>query len=170
MKNSNYYKITIFLLYNYVGGNMKIRIVDYNEIDKIYPLYILGYNYHNIGAPDYFPYSTEEQLKNNLEFNMHCYNKIYLLIELRNIPIGYACISFKITNVKSLWINELYIKEEYQKQGYGKKIMNEIESLAYQNDCKKVELNCWSFNSNAYEFYKHIGFINQRVVLEKELL
>ncbi len=44
---------------------------------------------------------------------------------------------------------------------------NEIHKFAKDNDCKRVELGCWSFNSNALEFYNKLGFIDQRIVFEK---
>lgn len=148
---------------------MKIRKIDYSEIELLYPLYILGYNYHYKSVPEFFPYRTDEQLKSNLEFNMKCFDKIFYIIENRNIIIGYCSITFKNTYVKSVWVNELYIKEEYQKQGYGKKLLEEIDKIGRENDCKKVELNCWAFNNNAYEFYKHLNYNDVRIIMEKEL-
>lgn len=45
---------------------------------------------------------------------------------------------------------------------------NEIYKFAKDNYCKRVEFNCWNFNSDALEFYNKLGFIEQRIVFEKE--
>lgn len=46
---------------------------------------------------------------------------------------------------------------------------NEIHKFVKDNDCKRVEFNCWNFNSDALEFYNKLGFIEQRIVFEKEI-
>ena len=45
---------------------------------------------------------------------------------------------------------------------------DEIHKFAKDNDCKRVEFNCWNFNSDALEFYNKLGFIEQIIVFEKE--
>lgn len=45
---------------------------------------------------------------------------------------------------------------------------DEIHKFAKDNDCKRVKFNCWNFNSDALEFYNKLGFIEQRIVFEKE--
>jgi len=45
---------------------------------------------------------------------------------------------------------------------------DEIHKFAKDNDCKRVEFNCLNFNSDALEFYNKLGFIEQRIVFEKE--
>ena len=38
-----------------------------------------------------------------------------------------------------------------------------------ENNCKKIEFNCWTFNENALAVYDHMGFKRQRIIYEKFL-
>ena len=43
------------------------------------------------------------------------------------------------------------------------------EEIAKEEGCKRVEFCCWSFNQNAMNMYKHMGYKEQRVTLEMDL-
>ena len=57
-------------------------------------------------------------------------------------------------------------KEGYKKHGIGKKLMLYAKEEAKKGNYNRLELNCWSFNENAIEFYKKIGMKEQRINLE----
>ena len=40
---------------------------------------------------------------------------------------------------------------------------------ASKENCKRIELNCWAFNEKALSLYENIGFIKQRIILEKTI-
>ena len=47
--------------------------------------------------------------------------------------------------------------------------MNEAKTIARKNNCSRLELNVWNFNTNAIEFYEHFGMKCQRKIMEIEI-
>ena len=47
--------------------------------------------------------------------------------------------------------------------------MNKAKEIAEENNCDRIELNCWMFNENALAMYEHIGFKKQRIMYEMKL-
>ena len=47
--------------------------------------------------------------------------------------------------------------------------MNELIKIGKENNCERVELDCWTFNENALAMYEHIGFKKQRIMFEYDL-
>lgn len=47
--------------------------------------------------------------------------------------------------------------------------MDKIKEIAKAEECQRVEFCCWSFNKNAMNIYKHIGYKEQRVILEMDV-
>ena len=83
----------------------------------------------------------------------------------------FTFVKFKYTTkvTKSIWIDEIIIDDDYKKKGYGKKLIKEVTKFAEKHNCKRIELNCWFFNRDALKFYEKIGFIQQRIIFEKEV-
>ena len=126
-------------------------------------VYIEGFRYHYNGRSDIFTNKTDEELKEDLINDIN--NKNLLVIEDQLI-IGYIIYKINDKHAKILWIDQLVIDERYRKKGYGKELYNKVKEIAKNECCKRIELSCWSFNENAIDMYKHIGFTNQREILE----
>ena len=47
--------------------------------------------------------------------------------------------------------------------------MNKIDEIAKEENCERIELECWAFNENALGMYEHLGFGEQRVKLDKKV-
>ncbi len=149
---------------------MIIRIAKKSDIDKnLFNLYIEGYNMHYEKRKDIFPNQSKDQLKDSLIEMLNNPNKTILVLDNNETIVGYASLQIKHKATKSIWIDEIIVDKKYQHKGYGKILIDEIYKFAKDNDCKRVELSCWSFNSNAIEFYNKLDFIEQRIVFEKEI-
>ncbi len=149
---------------------MNIRVATFNDIDNnLLNLYIEGFNIHYENRKDIFKKKTNEELKNELIDNLNNKERKFLVIELNNNIIGYAIFEYKYKSTNSLWIDQIIIDKSYRNKGYGKKIMDELSKFTLKNNCKRIELNCWSFNKNALEFYEKLGFIKQSVILERNI-
>ena len=83
--------------------------------------------------------------------------------------VGYLSYKIKEWHTKKLDVDQLVILEKYRGKGFGGKLMNEVKSIAIDNNCDRIELNCWIFNSNALSMYEHIGFDRQRIIYELSL-
>lgn len=59
----------------------------------------------------------------------------------------------------SLFLKELYISDEFRKQGIGKRIMQELHSVALQRPgCSRIEWTTDKDNTGARSFYRDLGF------------
>lgn len=126
-------------------------------------LYIQGFRFHYNGRPDVFSIKTDGELKESL---LNELNKLtFLVIEDPSIK-GYIAYHIKDKHDKILWVDQLIIDENFRHQGYGKMLMDKVIGIAKEENCKRVELDVWSFNNNAIDMYEHIGFSEQRVMLE----
>ena len=149
---------------------MNIRVANANDIDSnLLKLYIEGFNMHYEKKKDIFVKKTKEELKNDLINTLKSTEEIILVIEINNIIIGYVKFKYNTKATKFIWIDEIVIDNDYKKKGYGKTLITEVTKFAKENNCKRIELNCWSFNKDALRFYEKIGFVQQRIIFEKEV-
>ena len=148
--------------------NLKIREATLNDLDKgLLKVFIEGYRYHQNGRPDIFANLSDEELKNDLIQN---FNRLTTLVILDDEKIvGYLSYIIKKRHTGKLDVDQLVILEEYRGQGLGKKLMEEAKKIAKENECDRIELNCWLFNENALNMYEHIGYNRQRIIYEMKL-
>jgi ribosomal protein S18 acetylase RimI-like enzyme len=85
---------------------------------------------------------------------------------------GYCSLTIK----NSLWmsanlgnVDELVVDREYMNQGIGKLLMNEIEKIAKDYDCKRLELDSAFHRTNAHKFYEKLGFEKRAWLFTKEI-
>jgi ribosomal protein S18 acetylase RimI-like enzyme len=86
--------------------------------------------------------------------------------------IGYCSLSIK----NSLWmlanlgnVDELVVDGEYRNRGIGKMLMNEIERIAKNHDCKRLELDSAFHRTKAHAFYGKLGFEKRAYLFTKEI-
>lgn len=75
----------------------------------------------------------------------------------------------KSNNLKdciTLNIDEICVDENCRSKGIGGMLIEEAKRLAKENNCCRLELNCWEFNKDAMRFYINQGFEVQRTFLE----
>lgn len=70
---------------------------------------------------------------------------------------------------KILFIDNLGVETRFQKKGVGECLIGFAKSIAKENDCTEIELNVWTFNSNAIKFYNHIGFQEIRKTMQLQI-
>jgi ribosomal protein S18 acetylase RimI-like enzyme len=88
------------------------------------------------------------------------YNKkeqLFYLISENEINLGFIGIEHKYKGEAITKIHKIYLMPETQGKGIGKKVIDEIQKLAIDNNSEALLLNVNRFNS-ALGFYKKIGF------------
>ena len=147
---------------------MLIREVKDTDISKgLLNVFIEGFRYHYNGRPDIFSNKSDEELKEDLINSIM--NDNIMVLEDENRIVGYIQYEIREKHAKTMWVDQLVIDKQYQKKGYGKLLLDKVIELAKQENCERIELECWAFNDNAVGMYNHIGFSEQRVKLEKKL-
>jgi len=148
--------------------NIKIREGTIEDVDKgLLDVFIEGYRFHQSGRPDIFANLSDKELKEDLIKNMENFS---ILVVFSNMNIvGYVAYEIKEKHTKKLNVDQIVISENYRGYGLGKKLMDEVKKIGIKNNCDRIELNCWIFNTNALAMYEHIGFDRQRIMYEMKL-
>ncbi|MBR6504824.1 MAG: GNAT family N-acetyltransferase [Clostridia bacterium] len=148
--------------------NIKIREGTIEDLDKgLLNAFIEGYRFHQNGRPDIFANLSDETLKEDLIKNVQTLSTLVIL-DNESI-VGYVAYEIKEKHSKKLHVDQLVIAEEYRGLGLGKKLMNKVKEIGIKNNCDRIELDCWMFNTNALAMYEHIGFERQRIMYEMKL-
>ncbi|PWK01095.1 ribosomal protein S18 acetylase RimI-like enzyme [Flavobacterium araucananum] len=88
------------------------------------------------------------------------YNKkeqLFYLIYQDNTNLGFIGIEHNYKDEAVTRIHKIYLLPETQGKGIGKRVIDEIQKLALENNSKALSLNVNRFNA-ALGFYKKIGF------------
>ncbi len=150
---------------------MIIRKASMNDLEGLFPIFLEGYIYHYEVRKDVFGEPNELFLRDILIDDLCGTDKETIILIEDETIIGYIQYAIKEKNRdKILWIDEFVVTKDKRNMGYGKKLMDYIEDIAKSIKAKRIELNCWCFNTDALEMYKKRGFSNQRVVLEKDII
>jgi ribosomal protein S18 acetylase RimI-like enzyme len=64
------------------------------------------------------------------------------------------------------WIDDLCVDETCRLQGIGQRLVQEATLLARLQKCSAMELNVFSCNAAAIQFYQNQGFVPQRLGME----
>lgn len=146
---------------------MIIRKAKKKDIDNgLLKVYIEGYKHHYNGRPDIFLNKSDDDLKEDL---IKIINESNILVLDDNKVIG--LIVYKIIDkfYKKIFIDQIVIDSSQRGKGYAKMLIDKVNEIAKKENCKSIELGCWTFNKNALDMYKHIGFSEQSIKFEKKV-
>ena len=151
---------------------MELREAKRNDIEEVSKILLEVADLHEKERPDIFKPKTLEEIKKDVSKSLIDKNSKVIVYEEEKI-LGAIIYKTKmiennknLRNAKNLWVDEIGVKEGYKKHGIGKKLMSYAKEEAKKGNYNRLELNCWSFNENAIEFYKKIGMKEQRINLE----
>lgn len=103
--------------------------------------------------------ATEESLTKSLFENKEA---TVLLVEAAGTIIGYVIYFFNYSTFigrKGFYLEDIYLKEEYRGRGYGKEIFKTMGSIAYEENCERMEWTCLNWNTPSINFYKSLGAV-----------
>ncbi len=68
-----------------------------------------------------------------------------------------------------LYVTTIIVDEEFRKQGIGTSLIREIEKIARERGCKRVELETAFHRIDAHAFYENMGFEKRAYFYSREL-
>ena len=152
---------------------MDIRQANKNDITQMVPLLDEVSKLHIEKRPDVFKTRAYEEIKSNLEEMIQDESNIILIAEDKQVAVGVIICKVReindhtnLKNIKVLWINEICVKQEYRRNGIGRSLIEKAKEIAKENNCLRLELNCWELNEEAMKFYENQGLTTQRRVME----
>ena len=113
-----------------------------------------------------------DSVKKVIERGLKSENQIYICATDGGKVIGYCSLTIK----NNLWmsanlgnVDELVVDSDYRNRGIGKMLMNEIQNIAKENDCKRLELDSAFHRTVAHDFYSNLGFEKRDCLFTKEI-
>lgn len=103
--------------------------------------------------------SANESLLKEVMFGERKYAEV-IIAEYENQTAGQAIFFHNFSTFKAspgIYLEDLYVRPAYRGKGIGKKLLEEVISIAKQRKCKRVEWVVLDWNKSAIDFYKSLG-------------
>ena len=151
---------------------MLIREAALDELPRIAKLKDQIHEAHVKGRPDLFVSNHDLQafFQNTADKNCRL-----LLAEVDGEVVGYALLQYVsrpanpyMNARKFVHVHEFCVDENHQRMGIGKRLMEELKTLARRNGYPRIELDVWSFNEGAMQFYEAAGMHAFRTYMEMD--
>jgi ribosomal protein S18 acetylase RimI-like enzyme len=62
------------------------------------------------------------------------------------------------------WVNYLAVAPEQQRKSYGRQLMGVVERRLLERGCPKLNLQVRTGNTEALEFYRRLGYVQDEVI------
>lgn len=126
------------------------KITDYVELQKL--------SFEDLG------YECDAELVKTRLKNLDYNNECVFVADVNGKVVGYVhIIKFNTLYYKSMAnIQGMVVSKEYQRKGYGKELMNAAENWARKRNIEIVRLNSGFVRPEAHEFYRAIGYNNEK--------
>ncbi|OQM44244.1 GNAT family N-acetyltransferase [Anoxybacillus sp. UARK-01] len=126
--------------------------------------------------PRHFKKYDAEAMKRFFQSVIHQPHFIFLLLEENEQACGYAWLEIRthpenifFQSYQSIYVHQISISESVRNKGYGTQLMEYIYELAQDKGIYLIELDYWSKNEVAKNFYAKQGFQVYRELVYKEL-
>lgn len=124
---------------------------------------------HVLGEPKIFKPGFGEKMQSFIKTFLTEENKVLLVAKDEELIVGYAALEIIEKEeteyryaLRFLEVGELGVLEGIRQKGVGGKLMEEVKRVAKEFKINEVQLNMWSFNTGALEFYEKIGYETYR--------
>ena len=152
---------------------LNIRPAQLNDLTSINIIAQQVHNLHVTLRPDLYT-RVAEVITAEL-FRDLLANALVFVGEIKKVIVSYAVCLPRNVNVsvmtkrQVLLIDALANDEQYRNYGVGRKMMEYIFDYARQTGYQSVELQAIAGNTAAIEFYRHLGWSEKAVILEKKI-
>lgn len=153
---------------------MKIRKAKIEDIIEIAELLVQVKKLHETQRPDIFKPTIKKAAKEEaIEILSEKKFQTLIATDENDKAIGMAIYECKerkghknLKDARTLWIEDIVVEEKQQGKRIGTRLMEELQKIAKQKKCIRIELNVWNFNTKAYAFYQKLGMNEQRTIME----
>lgn len=126
--------------------------------------------------PEYFKEYDFEEVKEFFKKIVSTPNYYFYIVTDEGQSLGYAWLEIReypenvfMKSYRCVYIHQLGIMKVHRNKGIGRFLMNFINNFAKENGINKIQLDYWSDNESASQFYIKNGFKSYRNYLYKEV-
>ena len=126
--------------------------------------------------PEYFKEYDFEEVNEFFKKIVSTPNYYFYIVTDEGQSLGYAWLEIReypenvfMKSYRSVYIHQLGIMKVHPNNGIGRLLMNFINNFAKENGINKIQLDYWSDNESASQFYIKNGFKSYRNYMYKEV-
>lgn len=151
---------------------MHIRKASATDLEAIVALSGFVLRQHADALPDLFKVPTESQKARDAFQEFLADSTSLMLLAEEEVAAGYLWAQFQDRpeswaqlGQRLLYIQHMAIAPQFRRKGVGSLLLTRAIDIARQEGIKRIELDVWSFNSDARRFYATHGFevINEKM-------
>lgn len=154
-----------------------VRLAEKKDMVRVNELRKQVNDIHVNGRPDIFKVGFCEELQNFAMAILEGENSDIIVVERNGIICGMACVDYVkkpetpySKSRKYYHVQEFVVDESFRRQGVARELFDFIKKDAQQKQFDKIELDVWSFNESAIEFYEDVGFKETRKWMEYDII
>lgn len=153
-----------------------VRFAEEKDLPRVNELREQVSRLHVKGRPDIFKPGFCQELQERAYEMWRAEESDVIVAENDGAICGMACVEY-LTKQESLYcfarkiyyVTEFCVDEAFRRQGVGRELMEFMRSDARAKGFSGIELDMWSFNEGAREFYEALGFRTFRLCMEYDL-
>ena len=153
-------------------NEISIREATLDEMPRIAELKHQIHELHVQGRPDLFVSNHDLQA---FMQNSAAKNCSLLLAEMEGEVVGYVLMQYVsrpanpyMNARKFVHVEEFCVDEKHQRMGIGRLLMETLRTTAREKGYPRIELDVWSFNEGAKQFYEAAGMHAFRTYMEMD--
>ena len=153
---------------------MEIRETRIEDKKELIELLMQAQELHCKNRPDIFKKTTKKEVESEVHEVIESQErKMIVAVNDKEKVCGLVIFRIKevenhmnLKNAKILYVEKIVVDKKCQRQGVGTLLIQEMNKIAKELKCNRMELSCWSFNKEAIEFYKAQEMKVQRLNME----
>ncbi len=149
-----------------------IRRMKESDIDGVLKLLEEVNLVHHLGRPDLFKKVTKYSKDDLINMINDDLNPIFVYVDDNKVK-GHAFTQTinkgnrLVNDIKTLYIDDICVAAEERNKGIASALYEYVKNFAKENQYYNIELNVWSFNEGANNFYLKMGLRPQKVTMEE---
>lgn len=153
-----------------------VRFAEEKDLDRINEIRAQVSALHAAGRPDIFKPGFCQELRDRAGELLRDENSDILVAERDGVICGMAGVEYLIRpesaysqERRTYYITEFGVDEAYRRHGVGRELLDFMREDARKRGFARIELDAWTFNESALDFYGSLGFRTFRQFMELDL-
>lgn len=154
-----------------------VRFAEEKDLNRVNELRKQVNDIHVNARPDVFKAGFGKELQDFARVLLTGENSDILVAEREGVICGMACVEY-IRKPETPYgmarafyhVQEIAVDTSYRRQGVAKELFEFMKEDAKKRLLNKIQLDVWSFNKSAIEFYEAVGFHEIRKWMEYNII
>lgn len=154
-----------------------VRFAEEKDLNRVNELRKQVNDIHVNARPDVFKAGFRKELQDFARVLLTGENSDILVAEREGVICGMACVEY-VRKPETPYgmgrdfyhVQEIAVDTSYRRQGVAKELFEFMKEDAKKRLLNKIQLDVWSFNKSAIEFYEAVGFHETRKWMEYNII